>query len=199
MQIIYFFYLILIYTFARQFFTVMSSFIEQYNILFKGLKTGVHNFSFTLRKRFFDVFENPDCHGGDMNVEAELDKKNHVLSFSLIFSGSINVTCDRCLEDFLMPVNFESNLFVKFGEEQEEADPDVIYLEPNEHKINLAEYLMESIRINLPIKKVHPKDKHGNDTCNSEMLERLNKHSVSNNKTGDPRWNTLKDMIDKKN
>ena len=177
----------------------MPAFIEQYNIPFKGLKTGVHHFSFELNERFFDNFENPDCKGGAISADVEMDKKDHLISIFCSFSGHVRVVCDRCLEEFLLAMEFDSNLFVKFGEEGTEGDADVIWLEHHEHKLNLADYLMESVCLNLPFKRVHQKDDKGNDLCNREMIEKLDKHRAKDdNITIDPRWDTLKDMNNEK-
>ena len=177
----------------------MSTFIGQYDIPFKGLKTGMHHFSFELSQRFFDNFDNPDCKGGAISVDVEMDKKNHLLSILCSFSGSVRVVCDRCLEKFSLAIDFDSNLFVKFGEEGAQVDADVICLELHEHKLNLAEYFFESVCLNLPIKRVHHKDNEGNNMCNREMIKKIDSHRVKNGKKStDPRWDTLKNIKNKK-
>ncbi|MFO7924613.1 MAG: DUF177 domain-containing protein [Bacteroidales bacterium] len=177
----------------------MSSFIEQYNIQFKGLKTSIHHFNFELTDRFFNHYENPDCPGGAIDIDMEMDKKNHLLAMSFIFHGRVRVTCDRCLEDFDMPVNFKSNLFVRFGEEGAEKDPDVIYVDQNEHHINLADYFIESVCVNLPVRKIHPIDDSGNETCNRDMIRKLNEHITDRDTITNPAMEKLKDLISKKN
>jgi uncharacterized protein len=174
----------------------MPANIEQYNILFKGLGTGKHNFSFNLDNHFFRHFENPDCPGGAFKVDVEMDKKSHLLSLSFSFSGSARVNCDRCLDDFDLPLEFGTSLFVRFGEEEgDEPDSDVIYLDLNEHKLNLADYLYESVCLNVPVKKVHPNDEKGNKSCNREMIEKLDKHRAKKNiKGSDPRWDQLRNI-----
>ncbi len=173
----------------------MSNFIEQYDIPFKGLKTGLHNFSFELSQRFFDNFDNPDCKGGAISVNLEMDKKNHLLSILCNFSGSLRVACDRCLDEFSMAIDFSSNLFAKFGKEGTQGDADVIWLESHEHKLNLAEYMFEIICLNLPIKRVHQKDNKGNDMCNREMIKKLDNLQVkTGNNYDDPRWDTLRKL-----
>jgi uncharacterized protein len=174
----------------------MPANIEQYNILFKSLGTGVHNFSLSLDSPFFRHFENPDCPGGAFKVDVEMGEKSHLLSLSFLISGFARVICDRCLDEFDMPLEFETKLFIRFGEAgEDETDADVIYLDLNENKLNLAEYLYESVCLNLPVKKVHPRDARGKETCNSEMIEKLERHRANNNKNGnDPRWDLLRDI-----
>lgn len=176
----------------------MAAFIEQYNIMFKGLKSGVHHFYFDLDNRFFGHFENPELRGGDIRINVELDKKTHFLSLVSTFSGNVRVMCDRCLEDFDIPINFSSSLVIKFVEEERENDADVIYLKTNEHKINLADYFMESILLNLPIKRVHEKNDNAEDMCNTDMINKIKEHQTRKDKgETDPRWDSLKKIIKK--
>jgi len=176
----------------------MPAFIEQFEILFKGLKTGIHHFSFELNEDFFSYFDNPDCLGGAVNIELEMNKKDHLISITCNFTGTVRVVCDRCLEEFLQKVNFNSLLFVKFGDGDQERDADVIWLEPGSHKLNLAEYFLESVCLSLPFKRVHQKDENGYDLCNIEMIKKLDEHRVrAEDKTADPRWDTLKNIMNK--
>lgn len=178
----------------------MSAFIEQYSIPFKSLRTGIHNFSFELDDRFFKHFDNPDCTGGAFSVELELDRKSHLMSLFFNFSGHVTVVCDRCLDEFDLPLEFSTQLFVKFGEEGNETDADVIYLDPGESKLNLAEYLYESVCLNLPAKRVHSKDEKGNDLCNKKMIEKLEQHRIKKDvDESDPRWDSLRGIKDKLN
>jgi uncharacterized protein len=174
----------------------MPAFIEQYSILFKSLRTGIHSFKFVMDSRFFEHFDNPECPGGAFSVDLEMDKKSHLLSMFFTFSGEATVTCDRCLDEFSLPLEFNTRLFVRFGEEVMETDADVIYLDPNEHKLNLAEYLLESICLNLPVKRVH----ENIDDCNRDMIRKLNKHVIKPDEKGtDPRWDSLRDINKNKN
>lgn len=174
----------------------MPAFIEQYSILFKSLSTGVHNFNFILNTPLFEHFDNPECPGGTFSVDLELDKKSHLLSLLFTFSGEATVICDRCLDEFSLPLEFNSSLFVRFGEEVMETDADVIYLDPNEYKLNVAEYLFETICLNLPVKKVHK----SKENCNKEMISKLDKHRINPDEKGtDPRWDSLRDIKKNKN
>lgn len=178
----------------------MSAFTEQYEISFKGLGTGFHNFSFVIEDAFFNYFDTGECFGGKMKVDAEMEKSHDLLTFNLLFSGNAKVMCDRCLELFKMPLQFNSILYVRFDEEEMEKDAEVIYLDPKEHKLNLARFFMESICLNLPLKRVHLKNEYGESMCNKDMIKKLNNHRVTGNtEVTDPRWDALKKFSDKMN
>jgi len=178
----------------------MPAFTDQYDILFKGLKTGMHHFGFDLDDDFFGHYDNTDCLGGEIAVSVEMEKKDHLLSLFFEFSGYTRVVCDRCLDEFNIPVAFQSSLFVKFGEEPENSDADVIYLEENEHKLNIGGYMIESICLSLPLRKVHIDDEQGNSTCNRTMIDKLKSHKASGERQNtDPRWDVLKNIANKYN
>ncbi len=172
------------------------NFFEKYNIRYKGLRTGHHNLNFELEDSFFRNFDDPECRGGSIRIEAELEKKDDLLTFVFTFSQSVKVVCDRCLEEFDLPLNFKTTLYVRFDEEGPQEDPEVLHLDPKENKICLARYFMESIRLNLPIKRTHPLDKNGESLCNMEMLRKLEQHLFKENKENrDPRWDSLRDLL----
>ena len=112
--------------------------------------------------------------------------------------GTLNFQCDRCLGNLDHPLNIDEDLFVKFGEDENSQSEDLVYINPNEHEIEISQYIYEFIKLNIPIRKVHPDDKKGNSLCNKEMLERI--EELEDNKTNkeiDSRWNKLKEITKK--
>ena len=119
--------------------------------------------------------------------------------------GTVELMCDRCLDQYNQRVKNKNNLLVKFGIETEELSDDLIVLPLDEYQINIAQYLYELIILGLPIKHVHPDDKNGNSTCNPEMLKELEQYLVDtapinneNVQVVDERWNELKKLLDNK-
>jgi uncharacterized protein len=173
----------------------MAIIMERFDVMFKGLKAGNHVFDFNLDNPFFEHFDDADLEGGAVVIAAEMEKKDNLLSFHFHYSGSLKVTCDRCLDIFDMPVVFESSLHVRFDEMTGSEDIDVIFLDPNEHKLNLAGYFIESVRLFMPLKRIHPANRDGTPGCNREMLEKLDQYKIKENKPfSDPRWDSLKNI-----
>jgi len=85
--------------------------------------------------------------------------------------GEGEVTCDRCLEEFMMPVDYTGTLQVKFAEVAPESDGDIIWLHPVEGELPLAQYIYESIVLSLPFQRVHPDGEDGRPGCDPEMLK----------------------------
>lgn len=177
--------------------------LRDYGIPFKGLKEDKHLFEYTIGAEFFKLFEQPLVEEGNVKVDVELNKSSALLTLSFKIKGTVETTCDNCLDTMTLPVENESLLYIKFGEEYDEPTEEIIVLPHNEHEINVAQLIYEFICVVLPIRHVHPKDENGNVTCNTEMLNRLSDYLVEERTEEeqdddmDPRWAALKNLVDK--
>jgi uncharacterized metal-binding protein YceD (DUF177 family) len=90
------------------------------------------------------------------------------------------MVCDNCLETFLSPILLTAKQFVKLGNNYEELDDTTVSIPRNSEKINIAQWIFETIALSIPIRKVHPLDKNGNPTCNPEMLQKIKNLSHKN-------------------
>lgn len=169
---------------------------------FKGLKEGKHLFDFELDDKFFALFEESEVKQGKIAARMELTKQSTLMILRFSAKGSVNLMCDRCLENYDQVFRNESVLYVKFGMEAEDLGDEIIVLPFDEFQINVAQYLYELVILGLPIKRVHPNDKQGNSTCNPEMLEALGNYLIEDEEADetpiDPRWNELKKLLDNK-
>ena len=64
--------------------------------------------------------------------------------------------------------HYQGRLLVKFSDEVHEYDGEVMWMLPGEDRVELAQYIYESIVLSLPYQRVHPEGE-----CNPEMLERF--------------------------
>jgi len=151
---------------------------------------------FDIDDTFFDDFEQSEITKGKVHIEVMLDKKTNMLEFDFALAGDVMVTCDRCLDEFEMPMEYESKLFVKFGEETEEQTDEIIVLAHSEFEIDVAQFIYEFVHLSLPYKRVHPFDNKGRSTCNKEMLKKLDEYIIrENDHDTDPRWDDLKNFM----
>jgi len=172
--------------------------LRDYSIQFAGLKEGKHEFEFEINDVFFANFSESEIHKANLNASVLLERKVNFLELGISITGSAEVVCDRCLDTFDIPVESIDKLFVRFGDKTYEQSDEVIVMASGENKIRLEQYLYEYIHLALPYRKVHELVKGG--FCNREMLKKLNKVQISeklNNET-DPRWDQLKNLIQKK-
>jgi uncharacterized protein len=160
-----------------------------------GLKEGRHLYDFEIGNKFFDEFEESEINEGSLSVNVELDKRSSHFDLIVKIKGEVRVCCDRCLEMFFQPIECENRLLVRFGKNWDDNDPDLITMPADEHELDIKQYLYEFIHLALPIQRVHPGDRPGKNSCNRDMLEKLNKHIVNDERENDPRWDELRKLI----
>ena len=113
------------------------------------------------------------------------------MELELNLRGDVLILCDRCLENYWQKIEVINTMLVKFGEEWDEADDEVLSIPLGESYIELGQLIYEFAHLALPLQRVHPDNKSGESTCNSEMLEQLDKHSAEKEENIDPRWKDL--------
>src|SRR5690606_41919015 len=94
------------------------------------------------------------------------------------------------------------DLVVKFGDEYNDENEDILIIPHGEYEINVAQYIYELIILSMPAKRIHPGIADG--TLQSDILKKLEeldrKGLEEKEKTEDidPRWNTLKKLLTNK-
>lgn len=172
----------------------------EYSVRISGLKDGGHEFGFDIGNSFFKSLDHPDISGGSIRAIVKLDKKPGILTMAFHLKGKVDIICDRCLDYYAQDIKVNETVYVKFGEDQDEENENIIWIRQEEHEIIIDQLLMEFIILGLPMKKIHPDAKNGEPGCNREMMAKLNEHIVrEKNKNSDPRWDDLKRLIENKN
>ncbi len=171
--------------------------MREFDIPFAGLKLGKHQFEFEISNQFFEAFEYTEFNAAALNVKVNLEKQTTMLEFHLETEGVVNVDCDLTAEPYDQAVQGELQLVVKFGEEYNDENDDILIIPHGEHKVNLAQYIYEMCVLAVPTKRVHPKVVDG--TMDSEILERLEalqpKTETEKTEQTDPRWDALKNLM----
>jgi uncharacterized metal-binding protein YceD (DUF177 family) len=166
-----------------------------YTILLSGLKEGHHAVDFEIDKEFFELFEESEVKEGSLIANIEMDKRSTHLDLIIRVSGSVRISCDRCLEMFSQPIASENRLLVKFGKSIDDTDPDILSIPIYENELDLHQQLYEFIMLALPIKRVHPLDKNRKSMCDPGMLKKLEELIIEEEKEDDPRWDELKKLM----
>lgn len=166
-----------------------------YTIPIGGLKEGQHYFEYRIEKAFFEQFVESEVGEGDLTAAVEADKRASHIDLTIKISGSVRISCDRCLGLFSQPVDCIGRMLVKFGRTYDVDDPDMIVVPADENEVDLKQYFYEYILLALPIKRMHPDDVNGRSTCDPEMLKRLKEHAARDENESDPRWDELKKLM----
>ncbi len=130
-------------------------------------------------------------------IKVVLEKRSSFIKLQLNIAGWLELNCDRCLENYKQTVSNETEMFVKFSENEFDDGENIVWINPEEHNINLAQIIYEYITLSIPLRHVHPKNNNGKRDCNKEMLKKLKNymHSESEDKTPtDPRWDALRKL-----
>ena len=176
----------------------MAGWKTKYDVEFKGLKEGRHEFDFEAGEKFFEHFENSPVNVGDVTVNVTLEKRSTFLKIYLKLKGRVELTCDRCLGNYRQKIKNKAEVLVKFSEVEQEDDVDVMWVNPEEHRLNLAQLIYEYVALAIPLKRIHPDDKYGESTCDPEMLDKLDNFGQPEDNDDkdeiDPRWEALKKL-----
>lgn len=172
--------------------------LKEYLIPFAGLKVGKHQFDYQLDNTFFEHFDYDEFNDASIKVVVVLEKKSTMLELDIKHKGTVNVPCDVSGEEFDLPVKGKLKLLVKFGEEFNDENEELLILPHGEFEVNVAQYIYESIVVSLPLRRIHPGIKDGSLT---EVIEKLNSLAPGENKLEehkgdiDPRWEDLKKLL----
>jgi len=171
---------------------------KDFDIEFVGLKLGLHDFEYIIENTFFQDIDFIDFNNINVVVKVKLVKKTTLLELNLESKGIVELNCDITNELFNQEVNNCFDLVVKFGQEFNNDNEEILILPQNEHKLNIEQLIYELITLSIPQKRIHPDVING--TLKSDILDKLNelspKVNVSINKGEiDPRWEKLKKIV----
>jgi uncharacterized metal-binding protein YceD (DUF177 family) len=174
--------------------------LVSYSLPIKGLHNGAHVFVFHVGKEFFKHFEHSPVEASAIVLTLTLDKRPGLMTLGFEFSGTIETECDRCLAPIHLPVADHRVLVVKYSEEVEPEDADVIYIHPEASSLDVSPYVYELIVLSLPMIKVYDCSAENPPVCDFEMLRFLEQKSeppIDETSEENPVWKNLKDLYDK--
>ena len=173
--------------------------LKEFTIPFVGLKEATHHFEYKIEQSFFEHFEYEDFNNVEVDVKVDLTKKSTLLELHFKVSGTVNINCDVTNEPYNQNIENEFDLVVKFGDEYNDENIDILIVPHGTYEISIQQYIYELIILAVPIKRIHPGVEDG--TLDSDILEKLEELSPKlkeNRKTKediDPRWDTLKKLL----
>ena len=139
--------------------------IRLYTIAYKGLKNGSYDFDFQVDDSLFEAYDRVEIKSGSCQAHVDLKRSETMLELAIDIKGEVICECDRCLEDCPIEVDYAGELVVKFSDEIDDYDGDVMWISPSEDMLDLTQYIYESIVLSLPYSRVHE-----DGECNPEML-----------------------------
>jgi uncharacterized protein len=123
---------------------------------------------------------------GKVSCEAAIDRNGPECYVHLSFESALEMSCSRCLEDFVFPVSGETRLVIKerqgsHGKAPDDDDAD-FYYDSRHQDIDLGPAIFEEIMTSLPLKPL----------CSPECRGITAQPEVQKDDTAvDPRWEAL--------
>ncbi|GAA4273669.1 DUF177 domain-containing protein [Aquimarina gracilis] len=176
--------------------------LKEYTIPFVGLKQGLHQFEYRIDNTFFEHFEYDEFNAAAVKIDLEFNKKTTLLELQFKATGTVNINCDLTNEPFDLPIENDFFLVVKFGDEYNDENEELLILPHGEYEVNVQQYIYELIVLAMPQKRVHPGVEDG--TLKSDILEKLDELSPkektieNDSEETDPRWDKLKNLLNDK-
>lgn len=166
---------------------------RNYNVNFSGLKIGKHEFKFSIDQAFFDLFETEkEFTNAKLDCDVLLERHSTFLDFKISISGTIDLVCDISNQEFSHPVSNEISLLVKFGEEYDDSNEEIIVIPHHESEFNVAQIIYEAVMLSVPMKKLSPNILENDEY--QDLLEKFSpkiKEEKEDNEEIDPRWAAL--------
>ncbi|PCI10533.1 MAG: hypothetical protein COB73_03240 [Flavobacteriaceae bacterium] len=170
--------------------------LKEFNISFVGLKLGKHKFEYQINNTFFEYFQYDEFQDSAINVVVNLEKKGNMLNLEFISDGSVTVACDVTNEPFELAVEGNLPIIVKFGDEFNNDNEELLILSHGTFELNVAQLIFEMIVLSMPTKRIHPGVEDG--TLQSDVLKKLEEYKEKKTEI-DPRWAKLKEIQTNKN
>ncbi len=151
-----------------------------------SLKNGEHEFHFDLPSSVFSDNHYDDIHAASIHARISFNKNSSIFIISFVITGTVNVTCDRCGDDFDMPIDISRQLIVKTGCSVHQEEDDMVSLTSSEYEFDAAPYIYQYVALWLPMQRIHPADVNGKSLCNATVLEKLD--SIHKEKSHDEQY-----------
>jgi len=168
---------------------------NSYIIPFTLLKNGEHSYLFSVEKDLFTDNNYDEIHDCQLKAHVTFTKNSAILSVTFHIYGTINITCDRCGDDFDMEVDMDKKLLVKTDSIVHAEEDDMVSLGKDEVDFDIAPYIYQYIVLSLPMQRIHPEDKDGIRHCNQEALDKLKNLEVKSSSEEQYILNTNKQIF----
>lgn len=157
----------------------------------KSLGVGTHEFEYHLDKQFFVNMESSDIHDADLNVALTVQYNGDIYNLDFHITGEVVLICDRCLDDLCFPIDATYHIVVKYGEDYNDDNDEVLEIPETDNTLNVAYMIKDTVELAIPMKHVHPLGK-----CNRQMSAMLKKHRATSGDDDADLENELIDEID---
>jgi uncharacterized metal-binding protein YceD (DUF177 family) len=168
--------------------------LESFKIDLKSLSEGETIVSLVEDDGYFAALEGNEIKRGQLQTTVTINRTGDIFSLDFHTSGVVIIPCDLCLDDMEQPIDADSHLVAKFGENYSEDD-ELVTVPENEGILDVAWLVYQLIALSVPLRHVHAPGK-----CNPAMMKVLNEYSAARSGDGndeptvDSRWEALRNI-----
>jgi uncharacterized metal-binding protein YceD (DUF177 family) len=134
---------------------------RDFDIAFRGLALGQHEFQYDLNDTFFTLFEYSEYRGLRGTTELKMLKSETVLDLELHFAGSIEAPCDITNEMYTQELKNSFVMQIKFGDEYNDENEELLILPHGNYQFNAAQMIYELVVLSIPSKLLGPNAGNG--------------------------------------
>jgi len=152
---------------------------DQFSILLKSIGEGTKTLDFKLNEAFFLSHDNLLLGTCEINLQVVINGGPELMEFILTHKGYMETNCDRCLEQIRLPLEGRREFLVKFVDEDQEDEEEILYIKLEEDRYDLGGLINEVITLSLPIVKVYDCQDETEPPCDPEILKFLQRSETS--------------------
>lgn len=173
---------------------------DAYKLDLKGMLDDVVTRSLVADDDFFAAVQGDAIQHGHVALQVQVRRGEETFDLALQFQGEVEVSCDRCLESMLQPVEGEALIKVRLGDTYED-DGDTVVVPEVSGILDFSWLVYEQIALQIPLSHVHP-----DGECDEAMRNVLMQHEAHDGESPeeaeratDPRWEALRKLISTNN
>ena len=171
--------------------------MKAFSVNIIGLSYKAHQFDYEFGSAFFEKYGKDLVSDGHFSANVVLDKHETFIEAEFKIKGEAKLICDRSLEPFDFPINIDSRIMFKYGEEEAELSDEIIIISRDRVSLEVGQYMYEFISLAIPIKKLHPKfqdTEDEEDDSEGRLIYTSETEAKEEEKEVDPRWEILKKL-----
>jgi uncharacterized metal-binding protein YceD (DUF177 family) len=137
------------------------------------LELGHHTFTYQADTAFFEQFGTPLFSAAEVQITVQVHKTDLHYECRFTLAGSLQLSCDRCLEPYSWPFQTEALLVYSHDEAMQDTESDeVVYVPRHVLWLDFSQDLYDFVSLQVPLRQTPP-DCPG-PKCPPEVLRLLN-------------------------
>ena len=154
---------------------------SEYIIPYLGLSNGIHQYDFSLNNQFFVNFEKSKIKDANIELSVNFEKRDRMVVLEITGGGSFRSSCDRCLAEIDIPIQFDDRIIIKFADQKHPSDSEeVYYLDPKTSHVDISPYIYEVVHLHLPIVNARNCEEEGFVYCDQTVLSAIQTENDKN-------------------